>query len=173
MKKISFDKVRQFSTMLRTRFPTKTRKSFRPLIFAVAFCVFNILVYTTVSVSMFSTTIGSGGTMKAVNVGVYWDAGCSNPVSYLDWGIVELGSQKDLTIYIKNEAESNVPVSISLSTVSWDPVEASSYMSLSWDYSGQFIEVDASIEVTLTLSISSGLHDIDNFNFGVVIAGSG
>jgi hypothetical protein len=171
MKKIGFERVRQFSSMLRTRFLTKSRKNLTPLIFAVAFCVFNILIYTTVSVSMFSTTIGSGGTVKTVNVGVYWDEGCSDPVSYLDWGVVEPGSQKDLTIYIKNEA--NVPVTLSLGTVSWDPVEASSYITLSWDYSDQLLELDASIEVTLTLSISSSLHDIDNFNFGVVIAGSG
>ena len=171
MKKIGIDRVRQFSTMLRTRFLTKSRKNFRPLIFVIAICVFNILVYTTVSVNILSTTIGSGGTVKTVDVGVYWDEGCSDPVSYLDWGMVDPGYQKNVTIYVRNQA--NVPVSISLDTVNWDPPNASSYITLSWDYSGQLLELDGSIEVTLTLSISSSLRDIDDFDFGIVIAGIG
>ena len=39
-----------------------------------------------------STTIGSSGTVKAINVEVYWDEACTQNVTEIDWGTLEPGS---------------------------------------------------------------------------------
>lgn len=165
------ERVRRFSAILRKLFSQKSKKSFRPLIFALAVCVFSVLIYTSVSMYLSLATIGSRGTVKTLGVGVYWDEVCSKHVSYIDWGIVDPGSQENVRVYVRNEG--NVHASILLDTINWDPLDASSYITLSWDYSGQLLEPDESIEVTLTLQISSSIQNVINFDFDIVIAGIG
>lgn len=154
--------------MLKTRFLQKPRKNVRPLIFTIAICVLSSLIYASVSVRLLSTTIGSGGTVKILGVGVYWDETSNNPVSFIDWGIIDPGSQQNVTVYVRNEG--NVPMSVSLGTDNWDPADASSHITLSWDYSGQILEPDEITKVTLTLSISSSVQNVTNFHFDIMIA---
>jgi hypothetical protein len=162
------ERVIRFSAILRRLLSKKPKRDFRLLTFALAVCVFSVLVYTSVSVYLFSTTIGSRGTVRTLGVGVYWDEICSNSVSYIDWGIVDPGSQENVAVYVRNEG--NVPASILLDTVDWDPPKASSYITLSWDYSGQLVEPDDSIRVTLTLLISPSIQNVASFDFDIVIA---
>jgi len=116
-------------------------------------------------------TLPNTGTVKAVGVGVYWDSTCSNPVTSINWGTVQPGSKKDTTVYIKNEG--NAPETLSLETQNWNPTTASSYISLTWDYGGQAINVGGVVKVTLSLSVSSTIQGITNFSFDIVITGSG
>lgn len=167
MGKIRLDRVKSFLAMLKTRFLQKIRRNLRLSAVMLIICVFSALVYASVSMNMFSTTICSRGAVKTLGVGVYWDAGCNNPVSSIDWGVVDPGSQENVTVYMRNEA--NVPAIVSLSTENWDPPEASSYLTLGWDYSGQTLEPGESIEVTLILSISSDIQDVTEFDFDIVI----
>jgi hypothetical protein len=113
-------------------------------------------------------TIRSKGAVKTLGVGVYWDEACNNTVSSLDWGIVELDVQKNVTFYVKNEG--NAPGSIYLSAVNWDPPSASNYMTLSWDYLGSLLEPNETIRVTLTLSISKDILGVVDFNFDTIIS---
>jgi hypothetical protein len=112
------ERVRRFSVIVRKLFSQKPKKSFRLLVFALAVCVFGFLIYTSVSMCLFSTTISTRGTVRTRGVEVYWDEVCSNPVSSVDWGIVDPGSQENVTLYVRNEG--NAPVVISLDTVNWD-----------------------------------------------------
>lgn len=116
-------------------------------------------------------TLPNVGTIKGIGVGVYWDSGCSNQVTSVDWGTVEPGSTKNVTVFIRNEG--NVPETLSLETENWNPQNASSYMSLTWDYGGQAINVDEVVQVTLSLSISDTIEGITNFSFDIVIIGTG
>jgi hypothetical protein len=117
---------------------------------------------------LYSTTIHTKGTIKTLGVGVYWDAACSNPVSSLDWGIVEPGAQKNFTVYVRNEG--NAPGYLFLNAVNWNPSTASSYMTLTWDYLGQVLEPYKSIKITLILLISQDIQGVTNFNFDTVIS---
>lgn len=49
-------------------------------------------------------------------------------------GIIEPGVPANATIYVRNEG--NVPVNVSLEAVNWSPVNASSNMELDWDCTG-------------------------------------
>lgn len=111
------------------------------------------------------------GTVMAIGVGVYWDSGCSIQVTSIDWGMVEPGSTEDVTVYIKNEG--NSPVTLSLETQNWRPSTASDYMSLTWNYGGQVVDVGGVVEVTLSLSVFDSIEGITSFSFDIVIVGSG
>jgi len=55
-------------------------------------------------------------------------------------------------------------------TSNWSPSNASDYMSLSWDYGGQSIDVDEVVQVTFTLSVDASIEGITNFSFDITIA---
>jgi hypothetical protein len=115
-----------------------------------------------------SVRLRSVGNIKALGVGVYWDSGCSQPVSSIDWGMVEPGAVKNVTIYIRNEG--NAPITLSLQTSNWNPPNAADYISLSWNYNGQTINANQVIAVTLTLSISTNIQGITSFSFDIIIS---
>jgi len=118
-----------------------------------------------------SVTVGSSGTVKAVGVGVYWDSGCTNRVTSINWGTVEPGTNVNSTVYIRNQG--NSLATLSMQTENWNPTNASNYLSLSWNYGGQTLAVDEVIQVTFTLTVSSGIQGITSFTFDIVIVGSG
>jgi len=118
-----------------------------------------------------SVRIVGRGTVKAVGVGVFWDSNCTNPVSFIDWGMVEPGSMNNVTVYVRNEG--NVAAGISLASENWNPSNASDYLALSWNYDGQQLNPSEVVQVTLTLTISSSVQGITSFSFDIIISASG
>jgi len=118
-----------------------------------------------------SVRIRGRGTVKAVGVGVFWDSNCTNPVSFIDWGMVEPGSMNNATVYVRNEG--NVAANISLATENWNPPNASDYLALSWNYDGRQLSPSEVIQVTLTLTVSLSVHGIESFSFDIIISISG
>ena len=118
-----------------------------------------------------SISLSNLGTVKAIGVRVYWDSSCGDPVGSIDWDLVEPGATKNTTVYIKNEG--SAPVTLSLATDNWSPPHAPDHISLTWDYGDQIINLDAVIQVTLSLSVSATIEGITTFSFDIVIIGSG
>jgi hypothetical protein len=118
-----------------------------------------------------SVRIVGRGTVKAVGVGVFWDSNCTNPVSFIDWGMVEPGSMNNATVYVMNEG--NVVASISLATENWNPSNTSDYLSLSWNYDGRQLNPLEAVQVTLALTVSSNVRGIESFSFDIIISISG
>jgi len=123
------------------------------------------------SANQTSNTFAAVGTLKAVGVGVYANAGLTASVTTIDWGVVEAGGQKSFTVYIRNEG--NAPVVLSQTTSNWNPPTASQYFSLSWDYNGQTVSVNGSVRVTFTLTVSAAAAGLTNFGFDITVLGSG
>ena len=117
-------------------------------------------------------TVSNAGTVETigVGVGVYQDSGCTSNLSFIDWGVLEPGSSKNFTCYIRNELSS--VSTLSMSTSNWDPPNASDYLTLSWDYGGQSIDVDEVVPVTFTLSVDASIEGITNFRFYITIVGT-
>jgi len=157
----------RFSLLFEGLSHQKPRSKIRFLGFTLIVCVFSSLVYVSVSVHLFSATIGSRGVVKTLGVGVYWDEECVNAVSQIDWGIIEPGLSTNVTVYIRNEG--NVPTYISLNTTNWDPSDASKYITLSWDYSEQVLESNEAVEITLSLLISPEVQSVTDFDFDILI----
>jgi len=118
-----------------------------------------------------SVRIVGRGTVKAVGVGVFWNSNCTDPVSFIDWGVVEPGSMNNVTVYVRNEG--NVAANISLATENWSPSNASDYVTLSWNYDGQQLNPQEVAQITLTLNVSSSVQGIESFSFDIIISISG
>jgi len=148
--------------------------SFRQRIALKPLAVLLSIVALTVLVSGLtesSVRIVGRGTVKAVGVGVFWDSNCTNPVSYIDWGMVEPGSLNNVTVYVRNQG--NVVASISLATENWNPSTASNYLALSWNYDGRPLNPLQVAQVAMTLNVSSSVHGIESFSFDIIISVGG
>jgi len=117
-----------------------------------------------------SRNVQSFGTVKTVNVGVYWDNDCTNATSTVNWGTLEPGAAKNFTIYVKNEG--SVAVVLSMSTENWNPASASSYITLSWNRESHALSHGSVVQAVLTLSVSSEISGITNFSFDIIITGT-
>jgi hypothetical protein len=115
-------------------------------------------------------TVSDAGVLKAIGIGVYWDSSLTSKVSTTYWDLLQPSAQKSLTVYVYNEG--NSPVTLSLSTSNWTPSTASTYLALTWNYNGQTISPSAQMQVELTLTVSSNITGISNFSFDITIAAS-
>ena len=111
------------------------------------------------------------GTLKKIGVGIYTNSLCNNPVSSLSWGLIEPNCNQYLTAYVKNEG--NSPTTISLHSSNWNPLNAESYVSITWNYDGEILDPEESIRVTFILTVSPNVEEISTFNFDVIIVGTG
>ncbi len=144
----------------------------------VAKATFALIIYvlalstigSVISFMQTNETISNVGSVKAVGVGIYWDSACTNAVSSINWGMLSPGSSKNETIYIRNEG--NTTVTLTMTTSNWNPSNASDYIALNWNYNGQPIEVGVVIQATLTLSVSSSIDGITSFSFDITITAS-
>ena len=116
-----------------------------------------------------SRSLQSYGTVKTVNVGVYWNSGCTNVTSTVNWGVLSPGTSRNVTLYVRNEG--SVAVRLSLTTQNWSPASASSYIGLSWNRETQSVAAGAVVAAALTISVYSNVTGITSFSFDIVIAG--
>ena len=116
-------------------------------------------------------TVRSTGSVKAIGVSVFQDSACIQNLTSVDWGTLEPGSVKNVTIYVKNTG--NAPTTLSLQTGNWSPAGASSYLTLSWNYNNVALTVNEVRMVKLSLSISASITGITGFNFDITIAATG
>ncbi len=115
----------------------------------------------------YTTVINTQGTVKTINVGVYWDSNCSSPVSYIKWGNLEPGSTKNVTLFIRNEGDE--VTNLFLTTENWNPLTASNFIALSWDYDSRALNPYDIVQVTLTLRVSPDTGGIGSFSFDIII----
>ncbi|HKZ94582.1 MAG TPA: hypothetical protein VJ249_08400 [Candidatus Bathyarchaeia archaeon] len=120
-----------------------------------------------VSSALANRTVSNAGSVKAIGVDVYWDQACTNPVSSINWGTLDPGSNKSTTIYIKNTG--NSPITLAMTTSNWNPSNASNYMTLIWNYGGQTLNANEVIQARFTLTVSSNITGITNFSFDITI----
>jgi len=125
----------------------------------------------TFAVMQWTRRIPSSASLKVVGIGVYKDVNFTVSVTQIDWGMLEPGEKKNFSAYIKNE--SNVPITLSMWTEDWNPLNASSFISLSWNYDATQIPVDGSVPVTFALHVDAATSGIRSFSFTIVVVGSG
>lgn len=130
------------------------------------------LASTASGLALLSTriTISNVGTVKAIGVGIYWDIGCSNRVTSVDWGMAEPGITKNVTFYIRNEG--NTPITLSINTTNWNPPNASNFITLQWDYDDQPIQPNQTLQIQLMLAISPDIEGITSYGFDIILNAS-
>ena len=141
----------------------------KTLLVFVGFSVAALLVGAVIGVSL--VRIRNVGTIRAVGVEVYADAGLSTVLTEISWGILNPGESKTFNAWVQNSG--NVAQGLALSTEGWSPFGAGNSISLSWDYGGAPLPAGASIPVVFTLSVDSGISGVSGFSFDVVIQVTG
>jgi len=144
------------------------KKAILSIALAAAFLLGSV---STFAVMEWSQRVHNVAKVKVVGVGIYKDIDFTVSVTEIDWGIIEPGESKNFSAYIVNE--SNVPLTLTIRTENWNPLNASSFMTLSWDYNGTQIGVGGSVPVTLTLQVAQTVSGIESFSFDIVIVGVG
>jgi len=133
-----------------------------------------IVLVSSISVSGLlnvQKTISSTGSIKSINVEVYWDYECTQVIDEIDWGQAMPGEDIVKTVYVKNSG--NSPITLSLSYSAWSPVEAGNYLSLAWNREGSIVNAGSVRSAVLTLSVDNSISGISGYSFNIVIQGSG
>jgi hypothetical protein len=146
----------------------KTKKVILLTALVVAFLFGSV---STFAVMEWNQRVYNVAKVKVVGVGIYKDINFTVSVTQIDWGIIEPGKSRNFSAYIVNE--SNVPMTLTIRTENWIPLNASSFMTLSWDYNGTVIDVGSSVPVILTLQVAQTVSGIESFSFDIVIVGVG
>jgi hypothetical protein len=117
-----------------------------------------------------SAVVEGPGEVKAIGIGVYMDKNCYHHVTSVDWGLIEPGSTIDINVFVRNEG--NTSATLSISTSNWNPSEATSFVHLSWNYTGEIVEESRVLPVTLSLNVDADIEEIWVISFDVNIEGS-
>ena len=133
--------------------------------------VASVLVASTFAVITIQKNVPGSGSIKGVGLGIYWDLQCRNETTSIDFGLLEAGTQKDFTLYLKNEG--NADLTLSMTTQNWNPTRASDYISLTWNREGQEIGPSQVMSFVLRLSVSSNIQDVSSFDVDITIYGTG
>lgn len=129
-----------------------------------------LITLTTIAALSASQNVDLEGTITSVNVNVYFDSECTQPCSTIDVGTLSPGSTFTQTVYIKNTG--TVPVTLSMTTNSWNPTSASSYLTLSWNRQNYVLNEGLSREARLTLTVASDTGELGTFSFSATITGT-
>jgi hypothetical protein len=70
------------------------------------------------------------------------------------------------------ENSGTVPVTLTMSAGSWNPANASSYITLSWNRQNYTLPAGSSVQALLTLNVSSSIDGITSFTFNITITGT-
>jgi hypothetical protein len=122
---------------------------------------------------LLSTTLnfGNSGIIATANLGIYSDSQCLNKVTSINWGTLDPGISKNVTIYVNNTG--NVPITLSLSTQDWTPQNVGTNLTLTWNYvTGTVIQPKQVTATILTLKVSQNIKGITSFSFNIVITGT-
>ena len=138
---------------------------------AILLCAIALGIFGIASALQSGKVIPNSGSVKGIRVGIYWNSACTNQTSSINWGMVNPGSNKTVTVYVRNEG--NTIITLSKTIQSWNPSNASSYMTLNWNYTSQTLSVNQVLTIGLTLSVSSTISGISSFSFSLTIIGNG
>ncbi len=105
-----------------------------------------------------------------IEIDVYSDSACTQVISSVVWGNIEVGNSASQTIYVKNSGDDEV--TLFLSTENWSSIDASNYLEFSWDYDGSTISSGEVRGIVMTLSVAFSVSGVDTFSFDIVITGS-
>ena len=130
-----------------------------------------LLVTSVLAILMSNTSIPNTGEIKGINVSVYQNSACTTPLSSWNWSLLEPGSSTLKTMYVKNEG--NTPMTLNLTTNTWTPPGAATYVTVTWNREGAVVNAGSNVQANVTLAVSPSVTGITSFSFVMVITGTG
>ena len=129
-----------------------------------------LLVVLTAGLLTTTQNVPASGTISAINLGVYSNAGCTVPLTSITFGMVTPGTQATQTLYLKNTG--NIAENLTMTVNSWTPSNAGTYLTITWSPTLSTLAAGASTSATVTLTASSSAGALSTFNFNVAFTGS-
>ena len=128
------------------------------------------LTVTTAAILSANQTVPLSGTINAVNLGVYTDSACTIPATALNVGATSPGASATQTVYVKNTG--NVAETLTMTTGNWNPSNANTYLTLSWNRENTVLSAGSSIQATLTLTAAANTGSLTTFSCDVTLTGT-
>ena len=107
--------------------------------------------------------------VKGVNVELYCDSSCTQPLESIDWGICKPGTKLTSTIYIKNSDMKTL--SMTLRTMNKASIVSDDSLILTWDKEGTTLSAGETMSAVFELNISEAISKLSEVNCDFTIAG--
>jgi len=164
------------------------RSSKHKIVLIIAVMLVTLAASTVISTLLSRTydlNIPSMGTIYTIGVeATGGDIQTDGESNYLDWGSTYTGTTANRSFHLRSV--SNVEAALQLDATNWMFKDSngkavdgpdSKFMNLSWNYNGTALDLNETIEVTLSLSISHSpyfrnyliINDVKTFSFTIVI----
>jgi hypothetical protein len=108
--------------------------------------------------------------IKSLGLSVFWDQNKVNPVTTIDWGILDPDSSKTFIVYV--ESTSNVPLTAFVYAEKWQPLNAADFISFEASPNNFILEPGQVVQVALTLKVAYDIQGITAFSFDIMFNGS-
>lgn len=128
-----------------------------------------VVLYLAVNVTRITETSISE-TIVSSQGGVYVSHDLAVDRISIDWGLLYVGDNTTEVVQITNTG--NAPQTLGLTTRNWSSVEAQTFLTLTWNYSGIELQPSGMLSVALTLSVSPSIENVTDFAFDIVVSGS-
>jgi len=110
--------------------------------------------------------ISTGSVKTPPQIEAYWNLECTEPCTVIDWGNMTQGTNKTVLVYLKNVGGDQAV--LNMTTSNWQPPQAETQLTLSWNYTGQPLQPTEVLPVEFTLAVASDTT-ITTFSFDIVI----
>jgi hypothetical protein len=136
------------------------------IILASLFTLENLVVFNTLQAGN-TITIKSQATFGNVSASLYKDIGATTPLSAIDWGKLDPGNSRTVTMYIKNEGTSSLTASFSYGN--FTPSTVSQYVTYISDLSSSSLNAGRIRRFSITINVANGVSGIPSFTNDLVI----
>ena len=109
-------------------------------------------------------------TSRVVCIGLeaYWDSNCTESVDVIDWGIMQNGENKTITVWLKNVG--NEAGNLTANTTDWSPQGIEEYVDVSYTFGSLYLEPAEVTYLNITVSIDVNIPlNYTSFSFSTVI----
>jgi hypothetical protein len=133
-----------------------------------------IILAIAIGIIEYTLTLHSTGTVdiRTVNCSVWYNQQATQQATAINWGNLPPNSAVNVTIYIRNDGNTSVNYTISVSN--WSPASAPNYISLTYDLHGaQNIAPNQVISCTLTDAIAPNITGITTYSYDITITATG
>jgi len=129
-----------------------------------------LLTVTTLAALNASQSVPLNGTIAGVNVGVYTDSGCTIPCTAISAGTLNPGGTFTQNVWIKNTG--TVSETLTMLADTWNPANANSSLTLTWNRQNYVLSSGANVQATLTLTAAANTGTLTTFSCSVTITGT-
>jgi len=140
----------------------------RKVIFVVV-VVWILMIIGLAALNLRYATIKNRATVKTVGVAVFKDANLTETLDYIAWGVVDPNSVNTYDGYLTSE--SNVPITVSMTTMNWTPPNTTDFVTCTWNLEGVTVAPEEVVPMTFTLSVAANITGIRDFEFDIVLVG--